>query len=143
MFFFLQPYKQTSLKNSKNHKLAPKFYGPYQVRKQVVQVAYSLEITNKGKIHDVFHVLCLKKKLGSTTHIQIELPMLDDEGKLVLEPECILEIKIRTLFSISFNEYLIKWRNLPDDEATWENEYFSFTPLILTNTSWTKFSREG
>ena len=29
----LQPYKQISLKNSKNNKLAPKFYGPYQVRK--------------------------------------------------------------------------------------------------------------
>ena len=50
--------------------------------------------------------------------------MLDDEGKLVLEPECILEIKTKTLLSISINEYLIKWINLPNDEATWENEYF-------------------
>ena len=29
VFVRLQPYKQSSLKNSKNHKLAPKFYGPY------------------------------------------------------------------------------------------------------------------
>ena len=75
----------------------------------------------KGKIHGVFHVSCLKKKLGSTTHIQIELPMLDDEGKLVLELECILEIKTRTIHSRSVNVYLIKRINLPDDEATWEN----------------------
>ena len=88
------------------------------------QVAYALDIPNKGKIYDVFHVSCLKKKLGSTTHIQIELHMLDDEGKLVLEPKCILEIKTRTLRSRSVNQYLIKWRTLPDDEATWENEYF-------------------
>ena len=94
-------------------------------------MAYALDIPNKGKIHDVFHVSCLKKKLGSTTHIQIELSMLDDEGKLVLEPKCILEIKTRTLCSISVNEYLIKWRNLQDDEATWENEYFcSFHPSL-------------
>ena len=39
VFVQLQPYKQTSLKNSKNHKLAPRFYGPYQVRKRVGQVA--------------------------------------------------------------------------------------------------------
>ena len=88
-------------------------------------MAYALDIPNKGKIHDVFHVSCLKKKLGSTTHIQTEFPMLDDEGKLVLEPECILEIKIKTLHSRSINEYLIKyWRNLPYDEATLENEDF-------------------
>ena len=86
VFARLQPYKQTSRKNSKNHKLAPKLYGPYQVRKRVGQVAYALEIPNKGKIHDVFHVSCLKKKLSSTAHIQTELLMLDDEGKLVLEP---------------------------------------------------------
>ena len=50
--------------------------------------------------------------------------MLDDEGKLVLEPECILEIKTQTLRSRSVNEYLIKWINLLDDEATWDTEYF-------------------
>ena len=88
------------------------------------RVAYALDIPNKGKIHDVFHVSCLKNKLGSTTHIQIKLPMLDDEEKLVMEPGCILEIKTRTLCSRSVKEYLIKWRNLPDDVDTWENDYF-------------------
>ena len=50
--------------------------------------------------------------------------MLDDEGKLMLEPECILEIKTIIVHSISVNEYIIKWKSLPDDEATWENEDF-------------------
>ena len=44
-------------------------------------MAYALDIPNKGKIHGIFHVLYLKNKLGPTTHIQIELPILDDEGK--------------------------------------------------------------
>ena len=87
-------------------------------------MAYALDIPNKGKIHDVFHVSCLKKKLGATTRLQTELSMLDDEGKIVLEPECILEIKTRTLHSILVKEYLIKWRNLPNDEVAWENQYF-------------------
>ena len=64
VFVHLQPYKQNSLKKSKNHKLAPKFYGPFQVRKRVGQVSYALEIPNKGIIHDVFHVSCLKNKLA-------------------------------------------------------------------------------
>ena len=76
-------------------------------------------------MHDVFHVSSLKNKLGLATHMQTEFPMLDNEGKLVLELECILEIKTITLRSISFNGYLIESRNLPDDEATWENEDFS------------------
>ena len=84
MFVPLQLYKQTSLKDSKNHKLAPNFYGSYQLRKLVGQVAYALDIPNRGKIHDIFHMPCLKKKLGSPTHIQTKLTMLDDEGKLVL-----------------------------------------------------------
>jgi hypothetical protein len=66
----------------------------------------------------------LKKKLGPYTPVQIELPLLDEEGKLVLEFECILEVQTKILCSRSTNEYLIKWRNLPKDEATWENEYF-------------------
>ena len=39
----------------------------------------------------------------SHTKLQTELPMLNDEGKLVLEPKCILEIKTRTLHSRSVN----------------------------------------
>ena len=77
------------------------------------QVAYDLDIPNKEKVHGIFHVSCLNKKLDSSTHIQIELPMLDDEGKLVLEPKCVLGIKTITHRSTSVNEYLIKWRKLP------------------------------
>ena len=50
--------------------------------------------------------------------------MLDDEGKMVLQPKCVLEIKTTTLRSRSVKEYLMKWANLPNDEAAWENEYF-------------------
>jgi hypothetical protein len=34
-----------------------------------------------------------EEKLGPSTVVQIELPLLDEEGKLVLEPECILEVE--------------------------------------------------
>jgi hypothetical protein len=79
-----------------------------------------LEIPNKGNLHDVFYVLCLKKNLGPTTPIQTQLPLLDEEGRLTLKPKGILEVKTKVLHSRSINEYLIKWKNLSKDEATWK-----------------------
>jgi hypothetical protein len=103
VFVKLQLYKQNSLKNYKNLKHVPKFYGPYQVRRRVGQVAYVLDIPNKGNLHDVFHVSCLKKKLGLATPLQTQLPLLDEEGRLTLKPERILEVGTKVLHSRSFN----------------------------------------
>jgi len=40
VFLQMQPYKQTSLKAKHCQKLAPKFYGPYTMLKQMGLVAY-------------------------------------------------------------------------------------------------------
>jgi hypothetical protein len=53
--------------------------------------------------------------------MQTKLPKLDEEGKLNLEPEkvidqCSLYLKNRTIM-----EHLMKWKNTPLEEATWEN----------------------
>ena len=42
VFIRLQPYKQVSLKSGEKHKLARKFYGPYQIIQKISQVAYKL-----------------------------------------------------------------------------------------------------
>jgi hypothetical protein len=142
VFVKLQLYKQNSLKNYKNHKLAPKFYGPYQVQRRVGQVAYVLDIPNKGKLHDVFHVSCLKKNLGPTTLIQSQLPLLDEEGRLILKPKGILEVRTKVLHSRSFNEYLIKWKNMTEEEATWKMKT-SYKSFILTHASRSKHFEWG
>lgn len=64
VFVKLQPYKQLFLKQKGKNKLAPKFYGPYQINKKISQVAYSLSLLKKSCVHNVFHVLCLKRALG-------------------------------------------------------------------------------
>ena len=51
-----------------------------------------------------------------------ELPPTDDEGHLVLQPEAIIEIRERQLQSRTVWEFLVKWKNLPDEDATWESE---------------------
>ena len=45
VFLQLQPYKQISLKKSKNDiKLSPNFYGPYKVLQNIGTMAYKLEL---------------------------------------------------------------------------------------------------
>jgi hypothetical protein len=93
VFLRLQPYRQSSLKKSGAKKLKPCFYGPYRVIQRVGEVAYELELSEGSKIHNVFHVLCLKKALGQQVTSSTELPPLDEEGQLVLVPEEVLEVQ--------------------------------------------------
>ena len=60
----LQPYRQSSIKINGVEKLKPHFYGPYRVSRRVGEVAYEIEFPLGNKIHNVFHVSCLKKALG-------------------------------------------------------------------------------
>jgi len=124
VFVKLQPYKQLSLRQKGKNKLAPKFYGPYQIIKKISQVAYGLSLPDTSRVHNVFHVSCLKKALGNHQLPQTTLPILDDEGKLVLEPEGILSTHDKKLRSRVITEYLIKWKDLPIEEASWESEAF-------------------
>ena len=62
--------------------------------------------------------------LGKHQIVQTILPMLDEEGRVIWEPEAILAIRERKLRSRTLKEYLIKWKNFPDEEASWETEQF-------------------
>jgi hypothetical protein len=122
VFLRLHPYRQSSLKKSGAEKLKPRFYGPYRVTKRVGEVAYELELPEGSKIHNVFHVSCLKKALGQQITTSAELPPLDEEGQLVLVPEEVLEVREKKLRNRVIREYLVRWRELPAEDATWESE---------------------
>jgi hypothetical protein len=85
-------------------------------------VAYEMELPQGNRIHNIFHVSCLKKSIGQHI-IPIEVvPPMDEEGKLVLILEEILEVREKRLKNRSIKEYLIKWKDLPIEDTTWENE---------------------
>ena len=65
---------------------------------------------------------CLKKALGQHVTVTEELPPTDDEGHLVLQPEAIIDTRERQLRSRKIREFLVRWKNLPDEDATWESE---------------------
>jgi hypothetical protein len=64
VFLWLEPYKQSSLKRSREKNLKLKFYERYRVIGRGGKVAYELELPKSSKIHNIFHVSCLKKAVG-------------------------------------------------------------------------------
>ena len=92
-----------------------------------------------SKIHNVFHVSCLKKVIGKHISVSYTLPPLDDEGKLFLILKKILRTRERRLQSRSIKEYLVQWKRFPSEEATWEDENFFQHPnleFIEENKYW-------
>ena len=49
---------------------------------------------------------------------------LDKEGKIILEPAEVIELRNLQLRNRSILEYLIKWKNLPVEYSTWKDKNF-------------------
>jgi hypothetical protein len=97
VYLRLQPYRQASIKRSGAEKLQPRFFGPYRVNKRIGVVGYELELPQGSKIHNVFHVSCLKKSLSQHVRPIEAFPPMDEEGQLVLIPEEVLEVREKRL----------------------------------------------
>jgi hypothetical protein len=122
VYLRLQPYRQASIKRNGANKLQSCLFGPYRVSKKIGVVAYELELPPGRKINNVFHVSCLKKSLGQHIRPIEVLPPMDEEGQLVLIPEEVLEVREKRLRNRSIKGYLIKWKDLPIEDATCKKE---------------------
>jgi hypothetical protein len=120
VFLQLQPYKQNSLKVDHCQKLTPTFYGPYIILKRVEQVAYQLVLPRYSKLHPVFHVSCLKKVIGTKCQTQTNLPELDKEGSIWLQPQVVLDQRERCLCDQTIKEVLVQWKDTTPIDVTWE-----------------------
>ena len=87
-----------SLKKAKqDNKLSSKYYGPRKVLQKISTMEYKLELLSSSRVRPVFHVSCLKKAIGDKLPIQTIFPELDEEGKIILEPEAVMETRTRQL----------------------------------------------
>ena len=66
--------------------------------------------------------LVSKKNLGQKIVTSEILPPLDDEGQLTLVSEKILKTRERRLRRRTINEYLVQWKDIPSQDAKWEEE---------------------
>ncbi|XP_076886678.1 uncharacterized protein LOC143536618 [Bidens hawaiensis] len=111
----------------KVHKgLVRRYEGPFPVVARVGKVSYKLQLPSKLKIHYVFHVSFLKPY-----HEDLEDP---NRGVSKRAPTAVVTSFDREVSEIQSDrtvsrrgvpkhkEYLVKWKNLPDTEASWEAE---------------------
>jgi len=87
-------------------------------------MAYKLDLSASSRVHLVFHVSCLKKVIDDKLLLQTVFPELDEEGKIIFELEAAMETINRQPHNRLISEYLIKWKNLPTEDSTWEDENF-------------------
>jgi len=59
-----------------------------------------------------------------------ELPPTNDEGHLLLQLEAIIDTRERQLQSRMVQEFLVRWKNLRDEDVTWESEKILQHPLL-------------
>eukprot|EP00253_Pinus_taeda_P021975 PITA_21975 len=88
--------------------------------KRQFQEGDQLALPPTAKIRPVFHVSCLKKVIGNNCRIQTSLPELDEEGSIWLQPEQVLDTRVKQLRDRMNKEVLVKWRDTSPEDATWE-----------------------
>lgn len=66
---------------------------------RVGNVACILDVQSKGIVHDAFHVCFLEKIMNFRPYRVFSFFLKDKEGKLILEPKTILELKVKNVHS--------------------------------------------
>ena len=94
MYLRLQPYRQSSLVVRGNTKLTAKYFGPYKVEEKIRNVAYRLQLPTTTKVHPVFHVSRLKRKIGGKATPTLQLTKIDEKRHWKVEPVAVLDRRI-------------------------------------------------
>ena len=111
----------------KVHKgLLRKYEGPFPILRRVGKVSYKVKLPARLKIHPVFHVSNLKPYhedkedlgRGISTRAPTAVVMPYDKKVDYIMADRVLR---KNNFQ-PYKEYLVKWKKLPESEASWEPE---------------------
>lgn len=115
--------------NRPSKKLDYKFIGPFPVKKKISESNYELDLPREIRVHPVFHVSLLETTQGNVM-VRAGQDKLEVESPEEYEPEKIIKHRVRD----NKNWYLIKWKNYPNSENTWEPiEHLAKSQRLLKN----------
>ncbi|KAK0595267.1 hypothetical protein LWI29_005087 [Acer saccharum] len=101
----------------------PGDFVPFKVLERIGKVAYKLELPSTSRLHPVFHVIVLKRRMGNPSLISSDLPAFDTEGNLLIQPITALRYrnwkKGRGMTKVW--QVLVQWQGVLTEEATWED----------------------
>jgi hypothetical protein len=96
-------------------KLSTRYFGPYKIIEKIGEVAYHLQLPEKARIHNVFHVALLKKFQGTPPVSIVPLPPLQ-HGRVLATPAKVMKARLNR----GTWEVLVSWLDRPPTESTWE-----------------------
>ncbi|XP_057791047.1 uncharacterized protein LOC131008170 [Salvia miltiorrhiza] len=113
-----RPYRQPSLFPIAHAKLAPRYFGPFEVEARIGATMYRLKLPTYSKIHPVFHVSLLKLAVGSI----LGSPTLPEElleAEPPFIPTAILQRRSVERNGEMVEQVLIQWHRLGEEDSSW------------------------
>ena len=107
-----------NLKTIYHKKMAPKREGPFEITEVLGPVTYRLKLPSPWKVHNAFHASLLRQyKENEVYGANFSRPPAElIEGEEVYEVDTILRHRRRG----RGYQYLVKWKDYPISEASWE-----------------------
>ena len=91
-------------------------FGPYQIVERLGAVAYRLRLPPKACIHDVFHVVLLKRYEEDPPGVIVPLPPML-HGRVIPIPAAV----VRARLNRGRWQLLVHWEGRPAADSTWED----------------------
>lgn len=119
VYLKIQPYVQSLVAKRANHKLAFRYFGPFQILQKVGTIAYKLDLPEDCLFHPVVHVSQLKAAKGFTPSVHHTLP--SELGKLQV-PMAFLDYRLFKKGNSVLSQVLTQWSGGAAEDATWEDQ---------------------
>ena len=122
VFLKVSPMKPVMRFGSKI-KLSPRFVGPFEILERVGPRAYRAALPpSMSKVHNVFHVLTLRKYVFYPSHVELEPIKIYEDFTYEEEPIQIVDVMGKVLRLAIVKLVKVQWSNHDIREAAWELE---------------------